>query len=107
MMGTVEWVNRFCDTMEDATSLRIMRGRAYQDAYGAIDLLNKLPRNDPWIPELKVERDQALDCINRIEARLTALGLENTWGDERSYGLDQTKCRHVDRERKKHNGKLV
>ncbi len=80
-----QWVAEFADTHTDATSLRIMRGQAIGAAWSALYLLDVLDPEDDWVPQVTKERDEALDAIVRIEARLTTLGAE--FGDERSYGV--------------------
>jgi hypothetical protein len=89
-----EWVERYCDTMEDATSLRIMRGKAFAGASEAIEVLACLPEDDPWIDTFTADRDKFVGLIDRIEARLDALGLP--YGRERHYGVTSVQADRVD-----------
>lgn len=101
-----EWVERFCATCDDATSLRIMRGRAIGAASVNCWLLEGvkscLTEDDPWIPEITAQRDEDLALLDKIEARLNELGVP--FGNERSYGVSAEDLRRVNEAREKRNG---
>ena len=81
-----EWVEDACDTMDDGATLRTMRGIAFAKAAEALYLLSCLPADDDWVPQLEVERDEALDHIIRIEDRMTSLDM-GAADRSRNYGL--------------------
>lgn len=97
-MNVKEWVDEFCATMDDAPSLRIMRGRAIGGAslncWLLEDVIATLPAGDPWIEQITDERDVYLDCVEKIEARLNELGIP--FGHERSYGVTAEDRKRVD-----------
>lgn len=98
-----EWVKQYCRDCDDATSLRIMRGRAIAGAAVECRLLEdvkgSLPVGDPWIPQITAERDRFLDYIEKLEARLKELGVP--FGDERSYGVTAEDMKRVSEAREK------
>lgn len=103
MGGSVkEWVDQYAATIDDATSLRIMRGRAFGGAYQELYLLNTLDADDPWVPILKKIRDEYIDCIDRIEARLNELGAP--YGSERHYCMNAAQINLVEDYRRSLNG---
>ena len=97
-----EWVDQFCSTMDDATSLRVMRGRAIAGAAEEIELLDALEAGDVWVESTIAMRDTFLDCIDKIESRLNELGVE--FGSERNYGVKPGMAERVEHEREKRNG---
>lgn len=101
-MKVADWVKQFCETCDDATSLHIMRGRAIGYACEAIHLLDCLDEGDKWISLVKQDREAGFECIDRIEARLTALGLD--WDNSRNYGVSHEEAQRVEEERKNRNG---